>query len=316
MFFAPAALVGIEVTATALKGVRLAARGRRNIVTGRATVDLPAGLVTETFTRPNVTDRELFREHLGRLCSALDIREQRIGLALPDAAARVHVLMFETLPRREREFRDIIAWRLKRDNLLPFGPEEARIVCQVMKQAADSSGVPVLVSLIRQDVFDQYVSLLEESSLEPVIADLASFRGANFYHDEARRSVAAGETQVLVQASGRRLSLMVFERDALDFFRSKEINAANEGEGEAGGAMARTLRVSLDYYYEHRKGEKPVSVFLVAGSGKGMEWCEWLRHEGAVRVVPLEPERCVERGEGVAPDPAGEYAAATGAATG
>ena len=95
----------------------MTAKGRRNVVTGRATVELPAGLVTETFSRPNVADGDLFREHLDRLCAALDIRDQRIGLALPDASARAHVLRFETLPRREREFRDIVAWRLKRDML-------------------------------------------------------------------------------------------------------------------------------------------------------------------------------------------------------
>lgn len=318
MLFASAApLAGIEISADALKGVRLAEKGRNLAVAGRAAVELPAGLVKETFSRPNVADGDVFKEHLQRLCAALGIQEHRIGLALPDATARVHILAFETLPRRERELRDIIVWRLKRDNLLPFEPEAARIVYQIMGQAKGASGaIDVLVSIIRQDVLDQYVSLFEQSSLEPMVVDVASFHRANFYHDEMRRTAPATEAQALIHLSEKRSSLMVFGGDALAFFRSREINAAAAGEAGTEDAVTRALQASLNYYQEHRNTKQAVAVFFVSGHEKRMDWCAWLKHESGVRLVPLEPERYIQREEAVATDPAGEYAAATGAAQG
>lgn len=317
MFFSSTApTVGIEISATSLKGVRLAAKGRRRAVAARSFVDLPAGLVTETFSRQNVADGAVFREHLTRLCATLGAGRDRVGLALPDAVARVHLLMFDALPRKEDEIRDIILWRLKRDNLLPFEPEEARVVYQVMGMEKAGGEIPVLASLIRRDVLEQYVLLFEDASLEPMVVDTASFLGANFYRDEMRRQVPGGETRALIQLSERRASLMVFEGDVLAFFRSKETSPEAEGREGAADAVVGALRTSLHFYREQRKSEKPISAYCIAGHEKRMEWCAWLRDEGEARLISLDAEKCVEREAGVSEDRSGEYCAATGAALG
>ncbi|MDH4098978.1 MAG: pilus assembly protein PilM [Nitrospirota bacterium] len=312
-FSSTAPSVGIEVTATSLRGVRLAAKGRQRVVAARAFVDLPSGLVTGTFSRPNVADGALFREHLARLCTNLGAGQDRVALALPDAAARVHLMAFETLPRKESELRDIIVWRLKRDNLLPFEPEEARVVYQIMGGEKAKGEIPVLASIMRRDVLEQYVSLCQEASLEPMTVDIASFQGANFFHDEMRRHVPGSETRALVQCEEKRASLMVFDGDILVFFRSKETGAGTEG---AADAVMATLQSSLHYYNEQRKNEKPIAAYCIAGHEKRMDWCGWLRNEPGVRLISLDAEKCVEREAGVSEDRSGEYCAATGAALG
>lgn len=313
-----APLVGIEVSSEAIKGVELQLKGQRFTVVKRAQVDLPAGLLTETFTRPNIADVAGFKELLGRLRDQMDIRERSVGIALPDPVARVQILPFEKLPRREDELLEIISWRLKRDKLLPYDPHEARITFQIMNPAPNTQeGIPVLISAVRKDVLGQYVTLFEETGLEPTAADLASFYGANLFEEEMRKTDGRGDTPALLQFSGKRFSLMIFHGDSLAFFRTKGVSLASDNEKiplELVDNMRREIQSSITFFQDQTKEQHKVSLIFTPGSQIEIGALSDLTPETGVKRVFLAAEGNAGRAQGVQPDQRGTFPAATGAA--
>lgn len=313
-----APLVGMEVSSEAIKGVELQLKGQRFTVVKRAQVDLPAGLLTETFTRPNIADVAGFKELLGRLRDQMDIRERSVGIALPDPVARVQILPFEKLPRREDEFLEIISWRLKRDKLLPYDPHEARITFQIMNAAPNTQeGIPVLISAVRKDVLGQYVTLFEETGLEPTAADLASFYGANLFEEEMRKTAGRGDTSALLQFSGKRFSLMIFHGDSLAFFRTKGVSLASGNEKiplEVVENMRREIQSSITFFQDQTKGRHKVSLIFTPGSRIEIGALSGLTPETEVKRVFLAAEGNAVLAQGVLPDQLGAFPAATGAA--
>jgi type IV pilus assembly protein PilM len=120
-------------------------------------------------------------------------READLTLVIPDAAVRVLLLDFDSLPGRLAEALPIVKFRLKK--LLPFDADDAMVSYQVM--SSSRSVVRVLAVAIPQDVLAEYESVAREAGFEPgsvlpsTLASLAAVEG-----DDAALLVNANELGV------------------------------------------------------------------------------------------------------------------------
>ncbi len=148
-------VLAIEVTAAAIRAVRLGGIGPGRAVHVYATRPLPRDLLVPSNNVPNVQDEAAFARILVDAVGPRPPRRAR--LVLPDRSVRLHVLNVDAVPPSGPDLRQFLVWRLQ--DALPFEPREARVA---YLRALD--GLPnrqVAITLVaREQVLAQYERLL------------------------------------------------------------------------------------------------------------------------------------------------------------
>jgi type IV pilus assembly protein PilM len=90
-------------------------------------------------------------------------RDRKLTLVIPDAAVRVLLLDFDSLPDKAAEALPIIRFRLRK--LLPFEVDDAAISYQAM--ASDGGQVRALVAVTPNAVLAEYEGVVREAGYEP-----------------------------------------------------------------------------------------------------------------------------------------------------
>ncbi|HLI77991.1 MAG TPA: hypothetical protein VKV02_13685 [Acidobacteriaceae bacterium] len=115
----------------------------------------------------NVPDRvaviAAVRRALEQVGGRSNARNADLTLIIPDAAVRVLLLDFDTLPTKLSEALPIVRFRLKK--LVPFDSDEAMVSFQVL--SSTRSMVRVLAVAMPRDVLAEYETLAREAGFEP-----------------------------------------------------------------------------------------------------------------------------------------------------
>lgn len=92
--------------------------------------EIPAGVLVPSANKTNMTDMAIVRRAVAEVAETVGSLGSRPGLLIPDVAARVALLQFETLPDDRGEAESLVLWRMR--EYLPYAPEEARLSYQVL----------------------------------------------------------------------------------------------------------------------------------------------------------------------------------------
>ena len=115
----------------------------------------------------NIADRvgtiAALRRALEQVGGRANARNADLTLIIPDAAVRVLLLDFDSLPNKLSEALPIVRFRLKK--LLPFEADDAMISFQIM--STSRTVVRVLAVAIPRDVLSEYESVAREAGFEP-----------------------------------------------------------------------------------------------------------------------------------------------------
>ena len=132
-----------------------------------ARVELAEGAVAPGLRPGNIVDRVAVAAAVRRALEQVDAkpnsRDADITLVIPDAAVRVLLLDFDSLPGRLSDALPIVRFRLKK--LLPFEADDAMVSYQVM--SSGKSGVRVLAVAMPRDVLSEYETAAREGGFEP-----------------------------------------------------------------------------------------------------------------------------------------------------
>ena len=129
--------------------------------TARAT--LPLGALVPGLKPINIVDRVAVIAAIRRSLEDVSGKTRDITLILPDAAVRVLLLDFDSLPTKASEALPVVRFRLKK--LLPFDADEAAISYQIM--STSKSLVRVLAVAIPRDILEEYESAVREAGFLP-----------------------------------------------------------------------------------------------------------------------------------------------------
>jgi type IV pilus assembly protein PilM len=111
----------------------------------------------------NVVARKVAVAAVKKALEAVALKERAVTVVMPDAAVRVLLLDFDSLPAKLVEALPIVRFRLKK--LLPFDADDAVVSFQVM---STSKGlVRVLAVAVPKDVLAEYEGLVREAGFEP-----------------------------------------------------------------------------------------------------------------------------------------------------
>lgn len=301
-FFTGKPGLGIEITSSAVRLASLARKGADTAVLYTKSVDLPVGVVTESYSSPNISDQERFNAVLKECLSGATGGVRRAALSLPDGVFRVQSLEFDELPSKTADRERLIRWRLEK--CIAFDIADTLLRYQVLRQ--QGKGFTVLACVAKQAVVSQYEALLAVAGLEPWSVGLSSFSTLNFYS-----SLITGKSAVtaLAHITEDSFATIIVEAGGARFYRYKELKRM--GPDESRSWFIREIDNSL-HFYSHRDRTQQSEVkylYLSGESSLRADLAEGLRSVTSLDVEILSPAAVIPSANGIGI----EMAAALGA---
>ena len=270
---APTPSAGIAMAADHISAAVIDRRGGQAVVTAHAVEALPAGALVPSLTASNAQNRTQVATALARALDRIG-RPRRVGLLVPDQAARVSLVRFEKVPPRPQDLDQLIRWQVRKS--APFPVEEAQI--SYIPGIAAADGQEFVVSVARRAVIEEYEGLCAEGGAHAGIVDLSTFNVIN--------AVVAGPAPqgdwLLVHVAADSASIAIIRGTHVIFFR-------NRG-AEADGSLADLVHQSAMYYEDRLQGGGFSRVLLAgAASGDAEQARRSLEERLTTRVEAVDP---------------------------
>jgi type IV pilus assembly protein PilM len=148
-------------------------------------------------------------------------KRRRAALILPDYAARVSVLDFDSFPASPDEQASLVRFRLKKT--LPFEIESAA-VSHFVQPAAKGKKVEVVAVAAALEIVARYEALLRSMNFHPGEVTTSALASLNLYQAESEGAA------VIAKLTGKVLTVMVISGAALKLFRCVALDEPGEGE--------------------------------------------------------------------------------------
>ena len=171
--------------------------------------ELAPGSVVPDLVENNLRQRHLVRKGIEEALDSVAGRTHDVIAIVPDAAVRVVLVEFDTLPSDSEEALGVVRFRLKKS--LPFDVDKAKVSYHAEKFA---DGVRVVAAVALASVIDDYESVFREAGYSPgvVLPSMLAALGAA----EGKRPT------LVVKVDARNTSIAILNEDQLQLFRTLE----------------------------------------------------------------------------------------------
>ncbi|MCE2543160.1 MAG: hypothetical protein J4F30_06980 [Acidobacteria bacterium] len=287
----PAPSAAIEIAADGVSAVATAA-GTAPAVARHIHVALPAGALAPAPAAANVRNREAAAAAVREAFQRLSPREPRVSLVVPDSAAKVSILRFDTVPARRAELERLIRWKVR--EAVPFKLDDAQVSWSA---AAPIEGARAFVVVaMRRDIVEEYEALAAAAGAQPGVVTPASLALLNLALAGAPRAHPAGD-RLLVHAAAGYNSVAVLRGGGLALFSCQP----GEGAEDLPNLVHRTAM-----YYEDRLGGTGLRQVILATGRRDVEALAGrLAASVAAPIEPLAPPAGPDGGGAVPPAAAG-----------
>jgi Tfp pilus assembly PilM family ATPase len=205
-------------------------------------------IITASLTAANIRDKAAVAGALRRVLEAVG-RPRRIGLVIPDPAAKVSLIRFEHVPPAARDLDQLIRWQVRK--AAPFPIEEAQV--SYIRGLSASDGQEFVVSLARRDIVQEYEAICESCGAQAGVVDLSTFNVIN----AVLAAGGPGADWLLVNVAAQYASIAILRGEDLMFFRSR----GSESEGTLADLVHQTAM-----YYEDRLQGAGFSRVMLSGA--------------------------------------------------
>jgi Tfp pilus assembly PilM family ATPase len=278
--------VAIEIDASHVAAARLASDTWS--ISAHAHEPLPPGSVTPALATPNITDVGAVGRAVAQTLTRLGGRISRAALVIPDPAAKVSLVRFDTVPGDTRDLAELVRWQVRKS--APF-PIEQAVVSFTPGARPPEGGQEFLVTLARTDIVQQYEDACARAGVHVGLVDIATtsiINGvlANAAPIPTNASEGAASARpgfnadwLLVHATGSYTTLAVVRGADVIFFRNRE--------HDSDATLADVVHQTAMYYEDRLKGAGFSRVLL---AGTAVQSVEAVRHSLQDRLdVRIEP---------------------------
>ena len=196
-----------EITADRVLAGRVSDRGRA--IEMCAAGELKPGTVVPDLIEANLKEPEAIRATIRETLGSVSGRSRDVIAVLPDAAVRVVLLDFETLPSKRAEAEAVVRFRLRKS--LPFDVDKAKISYQTEISA---SGLRLIAAVALSSVVEDYEAAFRDVGYTPGIV-LPSMLAALGAADASRPTL-------VVKVDARTTSIAILDKQQLLLFRTLE----------------------------------------------------------------------------------------------
>lgn len=171
--------------------------------------ELAPGSVVPDLVEVNLRQRGAVKDVLQATLHSVAGRTHDVIAVVPDAAVRVVLLEFDTLPSDSEEAASVVRFRMKKS--LPFDVEKARVSYHSRKSDA---GVRVVAAVALSSVVEDYEIAFREAGFNPgvVLPSMLAALGAAEGH----------RPTLVVKVDSRTTSIAILNDDHLELFRTLE----------------------------------------------------------------------------------------------
>ena len=171
--------------------------------------ELAPGSVVPDLVEANLRQADAVKEAVHEALSSVAGRTHDVIAVVPDAAVRVVLLEFDSLPSDAEEAAGVVRFRLKKS--LPLDVDKARVSYHAQKS---KEGVRVVAAVALASVVEDYEAVIQEAGFSPGVV-LPSMLAA--------LGVAEGQRPTLVvKVDARTTSIAILNADQLQLFRTLE----------------------------------------------------------------------------------------------
>jgi type IV pilus assembly protein PilM len=199
----------------------------------------------------NFLDRVAVETALRKALEDVGAREKQLTLVVPDAAVRVLMLDFDTLPAKAQEALPIVRFRLRK--LMPFEVEDAAVSYQVMRQQAEQAHV--LVTVMAGLVRAEYEAAVRAAGYEPGVLLPSTL--------SSLAALTTSEAALVVNRNGESLTTAIAAGDDLLLHRTQVLSAS---EGQLKDELAQCVLVARAYF-EDTLHATPAVLYCVGPGG-------------------------------------------------
>ena len=270
----------IEIASDRVSVAVVGERGGRPVVQAYAAEPLGSGAVVASLTSSNVHNRGVVAAALRAALDRASVRPRRVALVIPDLAAKVSLIRFDTVPGRREDLDQLVRWQVKKAS--PFPVEEALVTWTPAVRNVDGSAEFLVVSA-RREIVREYESVCDEVKVYPGLVDLATLSVLNLILGSG--SVPPGDWLV-VHLRPDYTSIAIMRGEHVIFFR-------NRPEGDE-ASIADLVHQTAMYYQDRLQGQRFARV-LLGGSGRLGGVVESARRSLeerlGVAVEPIDPTK-------------------------
>ena len=284
----------VDITSDSLRFVEVEEGSDKPRLLFSGQEELPGGLVSPSLAKPNLSDREAFKERVFALVPD-NKRKGDMALSLPDSLVKVTALSFEDLPDKKEEATDLILWRLKKT--VPLATD--LLVVDYAVHSSEEGAVQVLAVAASKTVIREYEDVFRELGFRPRIVDMAAF-GAFYLFRKALK-----ESALFINFKDNVMSFAFQAEGKVEFFRSKEMECTP-------AAVEKEFTSTCRYYQTHFRKESIEKVSLHLAGAHTAPILEALKNSFKGEVSTLNLSDAVRHPENLIPDE--NYSSAIGLA--
>ena len=199
--------IACEISADRVLAGRLAEKG--SVVEACSVRELGPGSVVPDLTEPNLLQPEAVRKSINDGLAAVVGRSRDVIAILPDAAVRVVLLDFDTLPSKADEAESVVRFRLKKS--LPFDVDKAKVSYHVQPSLG---GLRLVAAVALSSVVEEYEAAFRDAGYSTgiVLPSMLAALGA----------AQADRPTLVIKVDARTTSLAILDAGQLLLFRTLE----------------------------------------------------------------------------------------------
>jgi len=278
------------------EGVVAARGGKKHGELTMAFAPLPEGALAPGLKVPNLADRRSVTSALESALREINTRNEAVTLVVPDAAARVLLLDFDTLPSKRQEALPVVRFRLRK--MVPFDVEGSAVSYQVM--AERNGQLIALVTVMPGDVLEEYESALRDAGYEPGAVLPSTLAAAAAVDDE-------GAT-LMVNHTGASVTTAITQSEEMLLHRWMDLPEEPLAREEE---LAQAVITALAWYEDTLKRLPSTMYYAGLGGASAAAQSRWAALvDPAPRIVDLGVP---ELASAITSVPAGVTAGVTGA---
>jgi type IV pilus assembly protein PilM len=199
--------IACEISADRVLAGRIAEKGR--LIEACVARELAPGSVVPDLTEPNLREPEAVRKAINEAVGGIAGRARDVIAVLPDAAVRVVLLDFDTLPPNAQEADSVVRFRLKKS--LPFDVEKAKVSYHTQ---ASLGGLRLVAAVALANVVEDYEAAFRDAGFNAgvVLPSMLAALGA----------AEADRPTLVLKVDARTTSLAILDSGQLLLFRTLE----------------------------------------------------------------------------------------------
>src|SRR6202167_1223280 len=171
--------------------------------------ELASGSVIPDLVENNLRQRDAVRAGIEAVLGAVAGRSKDVIAIVPDAAVRVMLVEFDSLPSDRDEALAVVRFRLKKS--LPFDVDKAKISYHAQ---SSTTGVRLVAAVALTSVIEDYESVFREAGYSPggVLPSMLAALGA----------ADADRPTLVVKVDARTIGIAILDKQQLLLFRTLE----------------------------------------------------------------------------------------------